>query len=314
MEFNGSFGEREFEEEEEINLKDLVKMKENEISIDNTQKYDDTDTHPKNNGIFNSVFATEIENNNDSTKKIEFLQIQLIKEKINYSLLNIYKIINNHIDSYKLFFIYELKYNLSQKYSKLLKAEILYSNIKNKLEHLIHLFKFINTFKLKKCFTEIKNYSYLKKRQEEYEVLRKKEKENQIQNLNYKLNNIENNLAEANKKINILNNTQKKVSNDNKELKLKINQLNEKINHLTKEVNSLKESISNKKIIYNNILNKNQEEIIQNLTNLIEQKENEKKQAMIDVDNFYQSMDIVLSQYESISETILSNCNINSNK
>ena len=31
---------------------------------------------------------------------------------------------------------------------------------------------------------------------------------------------------------------------------------------------------------------------------------------MIYVDNFYQGMDVILSQYESISETILSNCNI----
>ena len=40
----------------------------------------------------------------------------------------------------------------------------------------------------------------------------------------------------------------------------------------------------------------------------------EKEREMIDVDNFYQGMDVILSQYESISETILSNCNINNNK
>ena len=34
----------------------------------------------------------------------------------------------------------------------------------------------------------------------------------------------------------------------------------------------------------------------------------------ISLDDFYQKMDIVLSQYESISETILSNCNITTNK
>ena len=309
MEFNGSFGEGEFEEEE-INLKDLAKMKENENSFDNIQKYDDTDTVPKNNDIFNSVFATEIED----PKKLDYFQMQLIKEKINYSLLNIGAIINSHINSYKLFFISKLKYIISQKYSKLIKAELLYTNIKNKLLHLIHLFEFINSYKLKKYFNKIKNYSYLKKRQEEQEKLIKKEKENQIQNLNNKLNNIENNLNEANKKINILNNIQKKFNNENKELKNKINQLNEKINQLIKIGSSLKESISNKKNIYNNAINKNQENTIQNLQNLIEEKEKEKKRVMNDVDNFYQSMDIVLSQYESISETILSNCNINLNK
>ena len=309
MEFNGSFGEGEFEEEE-INLKDLAKMKENENSYDNIQKYDDTDTVPKNNDIFNSVFATEIED----SKKLDYFQIQLIKEKINYSLLNIGAIINSHINSYKLSFISKLKYIISQKYSKLIKAELLYTNIKNKLLHLINLFEFINSYKLKKSFNKIKNYSYLKKRQEEPEKLIKQEKENQIRNLNNKLNNIENNLNEANKKINILNNIQKKFNNENKELKNKINQLNEKINQLIKIGSSLKESISNKKNIYNNTINKNQENTIQNLQNLIEEKEKEKKRVMNDVDNFYQSMDIVLSQYESISETILSNCNFNTNK
>jgi len=313
MAFNGSFGERDFEEEEEINLQDLAKMKENENSIDNTKKYDDTDTVPKNSDIFNSVLAKEIEN--DDQKKLEYFQMQLIKEKINYSLLNIGTIINNHINSYKLSFIYKLKYIISQKYSKIIKAEILYTNIKNRFEQLLYLFQFINIYKLKKSFNKIKNYSYLKKRKEEQEKLIKKEKENQIQNLNNKLNNIENILSEANKKINILNNIQKKANNDNKDLKNKINQLNEKINQLVKIGSSLKESISNKKNIYNNnTINKNLENKIQNLQNLIEQKENEKKRAMIDVDNFYQSMDIVLSQYESISETILSNCNFNTNK
>jgi len=313
MDFNGSFGDGEIEEEE-IDLKKLAKMKENENSIDNIYKYSNSDTVPKNNDIFNSVFATEIYNNDDP-KKIEYFETQLIQEKINYTLNGMFTAINNHMNSYKMSFIYKLKYILNQKYSKLITAEILYMNIKTKMDHIFYLFQFMLQTKLKKSFYKIKNYSYLKRRQQEQEQLIKKEKENKIQTLNNKLNSVGNSLTEMNRKINILNNIQKKLSNENKEIKNKNNQLNEKMNQLIKIGNSLKEIISNKKNIYNNNTNnKNQESIIQNLQNLIEQKETEKENTMIDVDDFYQKMDIILSQYESISETILSNCNINTNK
>ena len=315
MAFNGSFRYGEIgEDEEEINLNDLAKMKENESSIDNIQRYNSSNTVPQNNNIFNSIFTTEIDNNDNQTK-LEFFRIQLIKEKINYSLFNLIRFINNRINKHKLNFIYKLKYIQNQKYEKLIKAEILYMNIKTKLDHFFYLFQFINSMKIKKAFNKIKNYSYLKKRQQNQEQIIKKEKEKKIQNLNSKLNSITNNLNDAKGKINILKKKKKKISNENKDVKNRINILNEKINQLTKVGNTLKENISNKKNIYNNTINnKNQENIINNLQNLIEQKENEKEREMIDVDNFYQGMDVILSQYESISETILSNCNINNNK
>ncbi len=313
MDFNGSFGEGDFDEEE-IDLKDLAKMKENENSLDNILRYNNSDdTVPKNNDIFNSVLTTEINNNNDP-KKIEYFEAQLIQEKINYTLNKTFTVINNRINSYKISFIYKLKYILNQKYSKLITAEILYTNIKTKMDHFFYLFQFMLLSKMKKAFHKLKNYSFLKRRQQDQEQAIKKEKENKIQVLNNKLNSVGNNFNEINRKINILNNIQKKLNNENKDIKNKISQLNDKVNQLNKIGTSLKESISNKKNVYNNINNKNQENIIQNLQNLIEQKENEKEKAMIDVDDFYQKMDVVLSQYESISETILSNCNITTNK
>ena len=210
MAFNGSFRDGEIEEdEEEINLNDLAKMKENESSIDNIQRYNSSNTLPQNNNIFNSIFTTEIDNNDNQTK-LEFFRIQLIKEKINYSLFNLIRFINNRINKHKLNFIYKLKYIQNQKYEKLIKAEILYMNIKTKLDHFFYLFQFINSMKIKKAFNKIKNYSYLKKRQQNQEQIIKKEKENKIQNLNSKLNSITNNLNDAKGKINILNNIQKK--------------------------------------------------------------------------------------------------------
>ena len=88
MSFNGSFGDGEIEEE--INLNDLAKIKEKENSIDNM--VNSVDTVPKNNDIFNSVFTTEIDNH-DELKKLEFFQTQLIQEKINYNIVNLFKVI-----------------------------------------------------------------------------------------------------------------------------------------------------------------------------------------------------------------------------
>ena len=312
MSFNGSFGDRE--DEEEINLNDLAKMKEKEDSIDNITN-NNNDTVPKNNDIFNSLFPTEIFfSYNNEQKKIHFFEIQLIQEKINYSLIRIIDAINKHIYSYKISFIYKLKCISNKKFAKLITAEILYLDIKSKIDNFIYLIEFIALKKIKKYFNRFKNFSYLKKRYQELEQAIKKEKENKIQNLNNKLNSLENNFIEATKNLNKLNSSQKKFSSENKSLKTKINILNDKINQLIKTGNSLKESISNKKNINNNTANKNYENIIQTLENSIEQKENEKERAMNEVDNFYQSMDGVLSQYESISETILSNCNLNANK
>ena len=114
-----------------------------------------------------------------------------------------------------------------------------------------------------------------------------------------------------------MDNIQKKLNGDNKDIKNKISQMNEKVNQLIKYGNTIKESIVNKKNmnnINNNMNGKSQESRIQNLKNLIEQKENEKEREMKDIDKFCENMDLVLNQYESMSETILSNCNIHSNK
>ena len=94
--------------------------------------------------------------------------------------------------------------------------------------------------------------------------------------------------------------------------------MNEKVNQLIKYGNTIKENIVNKKNLINNINNsnnsKNQELRIKNLKNLIEQKESEKEREMKDIDKFCENMDLVLNQYESMSETILSNSNINIKK
>ena len=303
MAFNTSFGEGGMEEEEdekEINIEELIKKKNNENSMDKMIN----EGFQKNTDIFNSIHPIEI-NNQEESNKVEYFQEQLIKENIYISILNLIKTSNNHIFPYKLSFIYKLKYLLNQKYSKLLKAQMIYMDLKVKINHMVNFIKFIIYSKKKKAFSKIKIYSNLLKIQKEQENLIKKEREKKVQTLKHQLAENENILLDENKKFNELNMIQKKLNNENSILKNKIMQLNEKLNEILKIGNSLKDNQKN---------NKEQENIIKNLQNLIEEKQREKEKAMIDVDNFYQSMDVVLSQYESISKTILSNYDIKNEK
>ena len=318
MSFDCSFGGNggEEEEEQEIDLNSLAKLKDKELTMENIMNNSKDIITPNNNQIFDQVSTKEIDDLED-INQLEYYQTLLIKEKINSSLKIIFSVINNHIKVYKASFFYKLKLIMNKTYSNFVTIQLLYMNIKIKLENFLFLSKFVEYKKIQKAFYQIKKYAYLKNKQILEEQNIKREKENKINVINTKLSSLNNAINEASKKINVFENIHKKLNGDNRDIKSKISQMNEKVNQLIKYGNSIKESIVNKKNMNNNnnnINGKSQENRIQNLKNLIEQKENEKEREMKDIDKFCENMDLVLNQYESMSETILSNCNINSNK
>ena len=304
------------EEEEEIDLNDLAKMKDKELTMDNIDNNSEDITPQNSNQIFNPILTKEISNVED-INQLEYYQTLLIKEKINSSLNSIFSAINTNIKKHKSLFFNKLKLIMNNSYSNLVTVQMLYMSIKIKLKNFLFLYKFIQYKKAQEAFNSIKKFAYLKNREILEEKNIKREKENKINVMNSKINSLNNGINETNKKIGGLDNIQKKLNAENKEIKNKISQMNEKVNQLIKYGNTIKESIVNKKNmnnINNNINGKNQENRIQNLKNLIEQKESEKEREMKDIDKFCENMDLVLNQYESMSETILSNCNISSNK
>ena len=309
MSLNCSFGGKD---EEEM---DLNKLKDKELTMENLENNsDNNDINPNNNEqIFNQVTTKEIDDF-EEINKIEYYQNLLIQEKINLSLNTMFTVIKNNINNKKSYFFHKLKLTLDKKYSNLVAIHLLYIEIKIKFEKILFLSKYIQYKKAQKAFYKIKSYAYLRNKQIQEEQNIKKEKENKINVLNNKISNLNNSINETNKRINGLDNIQKKLNFDNKDLKSKISQMNEKINQLIKYGNNIKESIANKKNMNNNINGKNQESRIQKLKDMIEQKEIEKEREMKEIDKFCENMDLVLNQYESMSETILSNCNINSNQ
>ena len=318
MSANCSFGVNEEEErEEEIDLNTLAKVKDKELTLENIMDDSNNEITQNNNQIFNQVSTKEIEDIEDNTQ-LEFYQNLLIKEKINSSLKIIFSSINNILKSYKSFFFNKLKIIMNKQYSNMVQAQMLYINISMQLKNFVFLYKFNQLKKKKDAFYNLKQFAFYKKKQIQEEQNMKREKENKINVLNNKLNSINNTINETDKKIGNLDNIQKRLSGENKDIKVKISQMNEKVNQLIKYGNTIKENIVNKKNQINNINNnnsgKNQENRIQNLKTLIEQKESEKEREMKDIDKFCENMDLVLNQYESMSETIISNSNINIKK
>ena len=318
MSANCSFGVNEGEDkEEEIDLNILAKTKDKELTLENMINDSNDEFNQNNAQIFNQLSTKEIQDLEDNNQ-LEFYQSLLIKEKINSSLKIIFSSINSHLKSYKSFFFNKLKIIMNKQYSSMLTAQMLYINISIQLKNILFLFKFNQHKKKEEAFYNIKQFAFYKKKQIQEEQNMKREKENKINVLNNKLNSINNTINETDKKIGNLDNIQKRLSGENKNIKVKISQMNEKVNQLIKYGNTIKENIVNKKNLINNINNsnngKNQELRIQNLKNLIEQKENEKEREMKDIDKFCENMDLVLNQYESISETIISNSNINIKK
>ena len=311
MALDCSFGDKGGEEE--IDLKTLAKIKDQELTIENLINEGESETEPNNNQIFNQVSTKEI-NNREDINQLEYYQTLLIQENINLSLKTIFSIINSHILINKKYLFHKLKSILNKKYSNLVTIQILYMNIKNKFKNLLFLAKYIEYKIVQKAFYNIKRYAYLKIRQTQGEQNIKREKDNKINVLNGKLGGLNKTINETNKRINGLESIQNKLNGENKDIKNKISQMNEKVNQLIKYGNNLRENINNKKNINNNINGKNQENRIQNLKILIEQTENEKEREMKEIDKFCENMDLVLNQYEAMSETILSNSNIHSNK
>ena len=310
MSLECSFGGKD---EEEMDLNELAKEKDKEMTIENI--LNDNDIEPNNeNQIFNQISTKEI-NNGEEIDQIEYYQSQIIQEKINLSLNTIFTVIKNRINNYKNSFFHKMKLILNKKYSNLVAIQLLYMQLKNKFEKFLFLTRFIQYKLIQKAFNNIKIYTHIKKKEIEEEQNLKKEKENKINVINNKITSLNNGINDLNKKINGLDNILKKLNGENKDIKNKISQMNEKINQLIKYGNTLRENITNKKNNMNNNINgKNNENRIQNLKDMIEQKENEKEREMKDIDAFCENMNLVLNQYESMSETILSNCNINSNK
>ena len=261
----------------------------------------------KENEIFNSVIASEIQN--QENQNILYYQKLLITENIKHNIYIIFNTIKKNILYSKIKFFYELKNRAEYKYSKLVEAEIVFMCIKNKLNTLNYIQKKFRNKKLKKAFIHLKQYAAVIKYKEEQDKIKENEIKKKIKETNEILKKNENNLKEISKDLDELNHKEKNLNNDISELNKKYNKLNEKYNTLVQKSKTLKDNIKKKMENYSLTLDKTIDPKISELQNIIKNKEKEKEKSMNYFEDFYNKMSDMLAFYESNYETIKSTMN-----
>ena len=287
--------------------------KKNNISFENMDNkiisIPETNNNKNENEIFNSL---PMEIQNQESEDIIYYEKLLILENIKKNISSVFNIINKRVNFYKVIFFYELKTRAYNKYSKLVCAEILFINIKTKLNIFNSIERMYRYKNLKESFVTIKRYAKIKKEKEEKEKKRENEMKKKIKEMNDLLKNHENNLKNLNENVEKLKTNEKNINTEINELNKKHNKLNDKLNELTQKTKPLKESIKKKSDNFSLTLDKTIDPKIAELQNIIKYKEREKEKSMNYFEDFFKKMNDMLGFYESNYETIKSTINSSS--
>ena len=281
----------------------------NGFKLKESTENNNKDNDNQNNDIFNSI-PMEIENSYN--QPYEYYNYSHIKEKISFHLNNLFNIIKQNIISNQMKFFFILKQISNNKYSKLVNAQILYMLIETSFKKLKHIWDKKRIDILNNTFIKIMNYNILRKHYKEYDSKKNNEIKSKIYENEENLKRIEKQYKD---KSDEYKNIKNKVDNLKKELdqiNKKYNNVEEKYNQLVEKNNELKEIISlsrQKSAKYNFENDINEEKIILDLQKKIKIKEKENEKQIIYCELFYQSMNEMLSQYESKFDTIKSTIN-----
>ena len=293
MEFNDSFGPNDIVNNN--NLNDNVKM--------NNVKEDFVDQFQDKNNINNEY------QNNESQSQI-YNQLT-IKERLNYNIQNLFRIIKKHFFENKMKFFYELKYKSDYKYSKLIEAEIMFLEMQNKLNIFNNINKRIKYKYLKESFMKLKNYVEIKKYKNEQDKIKSLELKEKINKANNLLKSKKDEYKLLNDNINKLNDKEKKIDLEIEELNKTCNSLNNKYTNLLQKSKLIKDSIKLKSSNNSLTLDKSIDPKIAELQNLLRNKEMEKEKSMKCFENFYKKMNDMIQIYENSYEDLKSKLNLN---
>ena len=292
MSLNASFGQE--------NGFDLNKNGEN-----HNQEKDNDD----NNNIFNSI-PLEIES--EENQKIQYFNCIYIKGKISFHLYTLFNIIQRKINNNQSKFFFALKEKSNYKYSKLVHAQILFMLIETNFRKIKHIWDKTRKDILHDAFSKIKRHIILTSFYDEYDSKKNIETKQSISEVENELKNVEKKFDEISEKVKNLKNLEEKQKNEVKEVENKNKKLEEKCNELIGRNKELKEMISlsrQKSAKYNYDHDANDEKRILELQNKIKMKEKESDNQIAYYQLFYQSMDEMLSHYESKYDTIKSTIN-----
>lgn len=311
MSFNGSFGE----EDVEIN-KNIIELEGNKVGRKEI-KFDDPHS---NNEIFDSL-PMEIECNNFGANNM-YTNL-LTREIVIFHFSNIFNIIKKRImiNKTKVFMTLKLINNI--KNNNLVKAELLFLQIKSSLKNVINIFikkrhqvltKNYNIFKMK---LNISNAS--KNRQSNLkQKLEKKyrdEMENFISKNSKSINDLNKDIKDIEKNIKMLQKKDSDLKSEISDFSEKEKKLNDNIKSLENANSTIQKSLEQIKQQSTNIssINNNSkyDSEIHSLENTIESNKQLKDNKEEIIKIFYHKMNNLMNEYETYIDSLFNSENIN---
>lgn len=338
MDFNDSFGptnNKDEEEEKKDNNISFEGNQNNNISFEgnnNNLSFDDNKANEENNLSFDNMKIDENKNNNKNEKEeekqndifnsvpieikkeenqiLKYYENQLITEQIKYNISILFTTIKKNIYLKKLKFFEKLRNISNNKLSKIVKAEIMFLNIQNKLSIFNNIERNFRFKTLKENFNKLKLFIKIKKYKESQEKAKETEIKKKIKEMNDNLKKSENNLKEIIDNVDKVKNNEKNINNDLDELNKKNAKLSAKYSNMVAKSKELKEAIMQKMTNFSSTLDKTIEPRIVELQNMIKNKEKEKEKSMNYFEEFYKKMSDILDMYEANYESIKSTINL----
>ena len=299
-----------------ISFEDNRSNEENNLSFDN-MKVDEKNNigkvneikqkEEKQNDIFNSV---PMEIKKQENQDLLYYENQLIAEKIKYNIYIIFNIIKKNLYLKKSKFFQKIKSISNSKLSKLIRAEIMFINIQNKLSVFNNIERKLRFSLLKGIFTKLKLFVKIKKYKDSQDKSKETEIKNKIKEMNDNLKKSENNLKEVSNNLEKLKQNEKNINNDLEEINKKNSKLNSKYASLVAKSKELKEAISQKMTNFSSTLDKSVDPRIVELQMMIKNKEKDKEKSMNYFEDFYKKMSDILDMYEANYESIKSTINL----
>ena len=275
----------------------------------NEQNNNQEANNDDNNNIFNSI-PMEIES--EENQKIKYYNNIYIKEKISFHLQSLFNFIQKKINNNQSKLFFALKQKSDYKYSKLVHAQILFMLIERNFKKIKHIWDKTRKDILNDAFSKIKNHNILTAYYYDYDSKKNIETNQSISEVENDLKNVAKIYDEISEKVKILKKLEENQKNEVKEAENKNKKLEEKCNELIGKNKELKEVISlsrQKSAKYNYEHDADDEKRILELQNKIKMKEKESDNQIAYYELFYQSMNDMLSQYESKYDTIKSTIN-----
>ena len=338
MDFNDSFGPTNIKDEEEEKKDNNISFEGNQnnnISFEgnnNNLSFDDNKANEENNLSFDNMKIDENKNNNKNEKEeekqndifnsvpieikkeenqiLKYYENQLITEQIKYNISILFTTIKKNIYLKKLKFFEKLRNISNNKLSKIVKAEIMFLNIQNKLSIFNNIERNFRFKTLKENFNKLKLFIKIKKYKESQEKAKETEIKKKIKEMNDNLKKSENNLKEIIDNVDKVKNNEKNINNDLDELNKKNAKLSTKYSNMVAKSKELKEAIMQKMTNFSSTLDKTIEPRIVELQNIIKNKEKEKEKSMNYFEEFYKKMSDILDMYEANYESIKSTINL----